>query len=391
MRVAFRWISCVALLAFLAAPAGAADNDTGLWVLDPLRRPDVPKHVTASPNPIDAFIAADYHAKKLKPVGPADKRSLLRRVYLDLVGLPPTPAEQAAFLADSSPDAYEKVVDRLLDSPQHGVRYARHWLDVLRYADVDEHMFAAPGIYLWRDWVIHALNDDLPYDQFVRAQLTGYRSTVRVTINPSGFRKPAEPEPEDMFALGLLARGEVQRDPKVTQQLALTAVETVSSAFMGLTVACAKCHDHMYDPIKQSDFYAMKALFDPLVLEKQTLATPAELFAQGKLIDAADKRCAAAAGGRRESSSNRIGRSFTTPGWPFCRPKRGPPSSSRIKIARRRSGSWPPIIIPCCESIRTRSWRSCPTPSGRSTTVSTASWTTPTPPDGIWCCRRFGR
>src|SRR5207249_7640480 len=119
-------------------------------------RPDVPAGLTDSANPIDAFVAAEYRAKALAPVGPADRRTLLRRVSLDLTGLPPTSAEQDAFLQVQSADAYEKVVDRLLASVQHGVRYARHWLDVLRYADEDERMIAARGIHLWRDWVIHA-------------------------------------------------------------------------------------------------------------------------------------------------------------------------------------------------------------------------------------------
>ncbi len=287
-----RWLSILSVVFCAATVAAAEDSAPDLWVLKPVVRPAVPKEAAKSANPIDAFIRAEYRAKGLTPVGPADKRTLLRRVYLDLIGLPPSPAEQEAFLADSSADAYEKVVDRLLASPQYGVRYARHWLDVLRYADVDEHIVAAPGLYLWRDWVINALNDDVPYDQFVRAQLTGFRSTERTFANPNGKRKPLEPRPADLFALGLLARGEVLRDPRADQQLALSAVETVSSAFMGLTVACAKCHDHMYDPIKQSDFYAMKALFDPLVVRKHTLATPAEIFANGRALDAAEKRCA---------------------------------------------------------------------------------------------------
>src|SRR4029077_1789994 len=116
-----------------------------------------------------------HQAKGLKPVGKADRRTLLRRVYLDLIGIPPTVADQDAFLLDQRPDAYEKVVDRLLASEQHGVRYARHWLDILRYTDVDDKMAAESGIYHWRDWVISSLNEDLPYDKFVRAQLTGYR------------------------------------------------------------------------------------------------------------------------------------------------------------------------------------------------------------------------
>src|SRR5207249_306728 len=247
-------------------------------------------------DPIDAFVAAGYRAKGLTPVGPAEPRALLRRVYLDLIGLPPTPAEQDAFLQDQSPDAYEKVVDRLLANEQHGVRYARHWLDVLRYADVDERMIAAPGIHLWRDWVIRALNSDLPYDQFVRAQLTGYRTTVRTQMSATGYRSRIEPRPDDLFALGFLARGAVIRDNQNAQELPIAAVETISTAFMGLTVGCAKCHDHMYDPIKQRDFYAMKALFDPLVLRKVTLATTADLIAAGRALEDAENRRAAVEG-----------------------------------------------------------------------------------------------
>jgi hypothetical protein len=253
----------------------------------------VPAAAPGAANPIDAFLAAGHQARALKPASAADRRSLLRRVYLDLIGLPPSPAEQTAFLGDPSPDAYSKVVDRLLASEQHGVRYARHWLDVLRYADVDENMLAAPGIHLWRDWVIHALNSDLPYDQFVRAQLTGHRTSSRTAITATGVRYRLEPRPDDLFALGFLARGAVVRDSNGNQELALTAVETLSSAFLGLTVGCAKCHDHFYDPIKQRDFYAMKALFDPLVVRKVVLASPADLFDQGKALDALERQRAA--------------------------------------------------------------------------------------------------
>jgi len=272
----------------------ASKPATELWSQKPVVRPAVPSGVTKSTNPIDAFIAADLTRKGLQPAGPADRRTLLRRVYLDLIGLPPTPAEQDAFLSDNSAGAYEKVVDSLLVSEQHGVRYGRHWLDVLRYADVDERMYAQPGIHLWRDWVIHALNKDLPYDQFVRAQLTGYRNE-RTQVSGIGVRSRMEPRPDDMFALGFLARGAVIRDNKDTQELPIVAVETVSTAFMGLTVGCAKCHDHMYDPISQKDFYSMKALFDPLVVKKVTLAAPGEIFAGGDASDEAQKKAEAAA------------------------------------------------------------------------------------------------
>ncbi len=255
------------------------------WSLKPVVRPALPDGDES--NPIDRFINAELRNRGLKAVGAADKLSLLRRVYLDLIGIPPSPAEQAAFLADNSADAYEKVVDQLLANEQHAVRYARHWLDVLRYADADERMTAAPGIHLWRDWVINALHDDVPYDQFVQIQLTGRRANERTQMSATGYRSRKEPRPGDEFALGFLARGTGENP----QDLAISAVDTVSTAFMGMTVGCAKCHDHMYDPISQTNYYAMKALFDPLVLRKVTLASAAELIASGKaLAEAAKKR-----------------------------------------------------------------------------------------------------
>jgi hypothetical protein len=278
-------------VAFVPMFALADDDDPeDLWVLKPVVRPEVPAGKSVSSNPIDAFIAAGYEAGNLRPVGQTDRRTLLRRVTLDLTGLPPTLDEQEAFLRDESADAYEKVVDRLLASDQHGVRYGRHWLDVLRYADVDERMIAAPGIHLWRDWVIRALNDDVPYDQFVRTQLTGYRSRTRTQMSATGVRSKVEPRLDDQFALGFLARGAVIRDGADSKELPIVAVETVSTAFMGMTVGCAKCHDHMYDPITQRDFYAMKALFDPLGLRKITLASAADLIEAGQALDETSRK-----------------------------------------------------------------------------------------------------
>ena len=254
------------------------------WSLKPVVRPEVPEGPEA--HPIDRFINAEIRHRGLQAVGAADKLSLLRRVHLDLIGIPPSPIEQDAFLADHSSNAYEKVVDKLLADEQHAVRYARHWLDVLRYADSDERMTAAPGLYLWRDWVINALHDDVPYDQFVQIQLTGRRASERTQMSATGFRSVREPRPGDQFALGLLARGTGEHP----QDLAISAVDTVSTAFMGMTVGCAKCHDHLADPILQKDFYAMKALFDPLVLRKVTLATAADLIAGGKAMAEAEKK-----------------------------------------------------------------------------------------------------
>jgi len=276
-------------LAFFGFSSAAAihRSTNQLWSLKPVVQPTVPTESTTSPHPIDAFIAAGWKAKGLQPAPKTDRQTLLRRVTLDLTGLPPTVEEQTAFLEDGSPGAYERVVDRLLASEQHAVSQARRWLDVLRYADEDEHLDASRGLHHWRDWVIQALHDDVPYDQFVRAQLTGYRSTVRTEMVATGQRHRIEPRPDDLFALGFLARGAVLGNGPESQNLAIAAVETVSTAFLGMTVGCAKCHDHMYDPISKRDFYAMKALFDPLVPRRVVLAGADQLIARGKAEEAA--------------------------------------------------------------------------------------------------------
>ena len=276
-------------LTLSAAETTAPKPKPKLWSLQPLTRPTVPQGLTKSANPIDAFLAAKHKENGVTPVGPADKLTLLRRLSFDLVGLPPTPAEQDAFLADNSPDAYEKLIDRLLANEQHGVRWARHWLDVLRYADLDgldgSVMPAAPSIHNWRDWMISALNQDLSFDKFVRAQLLGNRNSGRVLTSTGGRRSRGAANPQDQFALGFLARGAITNSNK-DQNLAFAAVETISTAFMGMTVACAQCHDHRFDPITQADYYGMKSLFDPLVLRTVPLASAADIQANGDAMEA---------------------------------------------------------------------------------------------------------
>ncbi len=246
------------LLAALAISGQETKPKPQLWSLRPVVRPDIQGQ---DRNPIDALMARKHAQKGLRPAPRAGKATLLRRVHLDLTGLPPTPTEVDAFLADNAPDAYTKVVDRLLADPQHGVRYARHWLDILGYADVDEGMLAERGIHHWRDWVIRALNRDLPYDQFTRAHIAGDLSS----------------RADDFFATGFLSRAAHSPvDP--AEDVAFAAVEKVSAAFMAMTTGCAKCHDHMYDPILQRDYYAMKALFDPLLPDKRNLATADEIL-----------------------------------------------------------------------------------------------------------------
>jgi hypothetical protein len=166
---------------------------------------------------------------------------------------------------------------------------------VLRYADLDgldgSVMPAAPGMYHWRDWVIKALNHDMPYDQFARAQILGNRYPPETATSASGRRTRVEGSVEDSFALGFLARAAVTRNDR-DHDIPFSAVETVSTAFMGMTVGCAKCHDHKFDPITQKDFYAMKAIFDPLVLKSVMMATPAEIFEHGQKLDEFKKKSA---------------------------------------------------------------------------------------------------
>ena len=241
-------------------------------------------------------------------------------------------------------------MDRLLADEQHGVRWARHWLDVLRYADLDgldgSVMPAANGIYLWRDWVIQALNHDMPYDQFVRAQILGNRYRAgdrRPTTSATG--RASEGSVEDTFALGFLARAAVTRDDK-DHDISFAAVETISTAFMGMTVGCAKCHDHKFDPITQKDFYAMKALFDPLVLKNVMLATPAEIFANGQKLDEYKKKNAPIQ--RRDRSA---GRSLQDQAVRRARGaaharRAGRSSASRRSSARPPNRRSPTTIIP---------------------------------------------
>lgn len=282
-------VAALALLCSSTFGAPRVSRKEELWALKPVERPPLPRAHSSSTNAIDLFLAEEQTAQGVVPLGPADKLTWLRRVTFDLIGLPPSLEEQDAFLSDESPRAPETVVDRLLASEQHGVRYGRHWLDVLRYTDIDENMPAAATIHLWRDWVINAINNDLPYDDFARAQISGNRAKVRTKMSATGFRNPVPPRPDDVFALGFLARGATAH-ANTDQALAISAVETISSAFMGMTVGCAKCHDHFYDPIKQKEYYSMKALFDPLALHPMELSTVEERFAHGRAMDEYERK-----------------------------------------------------------------------------------------------------
>lgn len=235
---------------------GAAWRDH--WAFEPLVRPEVPE-VTRTQwirNPIDAFIAKGLEARGLEPAPPASKTALLRRAYYDLTGLPPTPEEVEAFLADDSSDAYERVVDKLLASPHYGERWGRHWLDLVRYAETNsfERDGVKPNAWRYRDYVIRSFNDDKPYDQFVREQLAGdeLEQVTTDSLTATGY-----------YRLGLW--DDEPADPAQARYDELDdIVATTGQVFLGLTVNCARCHDHKLDPISQADYYQLVAFFNEI-------------------------------------------------------------------------------------------------------------------------------
>ena len=239
------------------------------WAFVKPEKPEPPKVAAADwvRNPIDNFVLSKLEAKGLKPAPEASRAVLARRLYYDLIGLTPTPEEIKAFVADKSPKAYEELVDRLLASPRYGERWARHWLDLARYADTNgyEGDPEFPHAWRYRDYVIDAFNNDKPYDQFIKEQLAGDELT---DVNSAGALPV--PDPEGVVALTFLRlapftepRGEESRDILLSEM-----TSTASSVFLGMTVGCAKCHNHKYDQIPTRDFYRIKAFFASVYIER---------------------------------------------------------------------------------------------------------------------------
>jgi mono/diheme cytochrome c family protein len=229
------------------------------WSFRPVVKPDIPavQNPDWIKNGIDAFVLARLEAVDLVPNAPATRRMLIRRAYLDLIGLPPDPEAVDAFLADEADDAFAKVIDGLLDSRHYGERWARHWLDVARYSDGHGGFgdgAELPNAWRYRDWVVNALNSDMPYDTFVRRQIAG-------DVLDKG---ECDPVGTGFFVVGPTYQSD-GGDPEATAQaLAETLsdrVDTVSRAFLGLTAACARCHDHKFDPITAKDYYALAGIF----------------------------------------------------------------------------------------------------------------------------------
>lgn len=231
------------------------------WAFRKPTRPPPPKISDAAVarlrNPIDRFLEARRQAAGVRSLPQADRHTLLRRVYLDLIGVPPTREEQQAFVNDRSPDAYERVVERLLNDPQHGERWARHWMDVWRYSDwygrrsVPDVMNSYPQIWRWRDWIVASLNADRPYDRMVQEMLAG--------------DELAPGDDATVVATGFLVRNWFKWN---YEQWMKDNVEHTGKAFLGLTMNCAHCHDHKYDPIRQEEYFRFRAFFEPLELRQ---------------------------------------------------------------------------------------------------------------------------
>lgn len=300
------------------------------WSFQPLKKPAVPavQNTAWVKSPIDNFVLAKLEANGMKPNTPADKATLIRRIYFDLIGLPPHPADVQAFVNDNSPDAFEKIVDKLLASPQYGEHWARYWLDVARYSDTKgdapgQNDLRYPHAWTYRDWVISAFNSDLPYDQFIVAQIAGDYLTTAIEKQQAKAKKPApaarttqrtetaassEPAvqlPKVEVAASRLADSR----PMLAAQGFLTLgnqfngrkddiigdqIDVTTKAFLGLTVACARCHDHKFDPIPTKDYYSLYGVFANSIQPTELPTIQTKLPQTPELLDYLEKSAALA-------------------------------------------------------------------------------------------------
>jgi hypothetical protein len=269
----------LALLTLSLLSPAAAPPAPFHWSFRTPKRPAVPRvRGEAVRNPVDAFLLARLEPAGLSFSAPADRATLLRRLSFDLVGLPPTPEEVRAFVADTRADAYPRAVERLLSSPAHGERWAQHWLDVARYAETNGYEADGERGQMWRyrDWVARALNGDMPYDRFVTEQLAG-------DLLAKGAGEP-------LVAAGFNRCGPVHQvggniDPlEIRHEILNEMTGAVGSAFLGLTVGCARCHDHKFDPITQQDYFRLEAFFSRAQPKEVDLATVAERALHAKDI-----------------------------------------------------------------------------------------------------------
>ena len=300
------------------APPGATmrssgtitDADRQFWSFQPVRDPSPPAvRDTAWPRrPLDAFVLARLEADDLQPVGEADRRTLIRRASFDLTGLPPTAEEVDSFAADERPDAYERLIERLLDSPHYGERWARHWLDLARYGEDQAHTFQArqyPSGYRYRDWIVDAFNRDLPYDRFVIEQIAG----DLVDDAPSGATRPGRLAALGFFALGPVYYADNSCVMKAKVDEYDDRIDTLSRGFLGLTVACARCHDHKFDPITMRDYYALAGIVASSDYFEAPLV-PSDVVARYEAAMAKVKQAEDALKEARSLEARKLGESF---------------------------------------------------------------------------------
>ena len=268
-------MACTILFGWCLCPSYAAATET-FWSFQPLQTSPPPRVADASwpQSRLDRFVLARLESEELSPVRGADRRTLLRRVTFDLIGLPPVPESVEAFVRDPSPDAFGRVVDRLLASPHYGERWGRHWLDVARYGEEDTlGEFPVPYENAWRyrDWVVDVFNQDLPYSQFVQAQIAGDLLGDRSDLIPG---------------LGLFGMGPWQYGNSIPAEARADErddrVDVLTRGFLGLTVACARCHDHKYDPITMEDYYSLAGVFRNSAYREYPLISESDLAAYEK-------------------------------------------------------------------------------------------------------------
>ena len=257
------------------------DHTRAFWSHKPVVRPDVPAVDDSKwqKHPIDAFVYAKLAEKGLKPSGQASKETLIRRAYYNLTGLPPTPEEVASFVNDNSRDAWPKLIDRLLDSPRYGEHWARHWLDIVRYAESNgfERDSAKEHIWRYRDYVVNAFNSDKPYDRFIKEQLAGDELD--------------EVTPESLIATGYHRLMQWDDEPADREQHVYDVlddnVRVTSEGMLGMTLGCARCHDHKGDPVSQEDYYGFMAFFKGVTqMDKRSVIRPVDLPAEREVVEA---------------------------------------------------------------------------------------------------------
>ncbi|MBS0261447.1 MAG: PSD1 domain-containing protein [Planctomycetes bacterium] len=339
------------------------------WSFQPVRpqSPPAVKNEAWPATAIDRFILARLESAGLTVSPAADRRTLLRRVTFDLTGLPPTPAEVDEFVNDTRPDAWERVVERLLNSPHYGERWARYWLDVARYAEDQAHTFQArqyPNGYLYRDWVVQSINNDLPYDQFVMQQIAGD------LLDGPADQKYGRDTAVGYFALGPVYYADAGCALKASLDELDDRVDTLARGLLGLTLACARCHDHKFDPISQHDYYALAGIFRSTAY-RETPLVPTDVVAKYEAGQTAIRECEQTLGKFREKEAVRLSEvtarqasRYLTGVWRLAHP---PAGSERLKLAQVAKDEQVPEFV-------LERWQKFLSPENREKLPQLAAW-----------------